>query len=322
MKEKNVKNITMKLWSILKYSSIAILTLSVAAALLLAIGVPNIAFFSLKSESMNPALKIGSVIVVKNSSVYNNGDIITFKNSGGTTTTHRIVASLPENNYHTKGDANSTRDPFPVSQPNIIGKVVLHIPLVGYFSDFIRSKTGLIVTIFFPAFLVIFDEIKNIVEQIRRLSVRKKKKTRFAPLVILFGFIFIGQKEIIQSTNSYFIDSAHLSNNFTVFEYFLDFYFREDYKAVGFTLDNISGITKIDYSVKYTKTDGVLTGTEGSIDNSSLSEHISKEWILLGSCSGLGEVCWYDNINSPIELTVKLTKPDTTEVVLTKELNL
>src|SRR3989344_7094007 len=75
----------------------------------------NYKLFIVQSGSMEPEILTGSVVVVKPSSSYKIGDIITFGPvpKGKLPTTHRIVESRTENNltfYSTKGDANISKD--------------------------------------------------------------------------------------------------------------------------------------------------------------------------------------------------------------------
>ena len=49
--------------------------------------------------------------------------------------------------FTTKGDANDTVDGAPVAFENLIGKPVLTIPYLGYFSNFIQSPPGVYIAI-------------------------------------------------------------------------------------------------------------------------------------------------------------------------------
>lgn len=127
----------------------------------------NIRLFVVKSGSMVPSIYPGSLIVVKKAPEYFKEDIITFLNPDKgtkelTTTTHRIQLVLERDSslaYMTKGDANVFSDQNFVEGRNIIGKTMAVIPLIGFLSDLIKSRVGLIFFILIPGFLIISHEV-------------------------------------------------------------------------------------------------------------------------------------------------------------------
>lgn len=127
----------------------------------------NIRLFVVKSGSMIPAIYPGSLIVVKKEPEYFKGEVITFLNPDKgikelTTTTHRIQLILEKEGslvYMTKGDTNVFSDQKFIGRESIIGKTVVTLPLVGFLSDLIRSKVGLIIFIFIPGALIISYEV-------------------------------------------------------------------------------------------------------------------------------------------------------------------
>lgn len=128
------------------------------------------------SGSMEPEIKTGSIVIVKPASEYKIGDVITFNESKGKAPiTHRIydikiVDSEPL--YITKGDANDTPDQIEIKKKDIVGKVLISVPFVGYAIDFARKPMGFALIIIIPAAVIIFDEIMKIYAEIK-----KKKKT-------------------------------------------------------------------------------------------------------------------------------------------------
>lgn len=103
----------------------------------------NTPFLTVASDSMYPTLQKGDVIIISgDTSNLHVGDIIIF-NIGNKYVVHRIVEiKLIDNvNYFiTKGDNNITRDPFSITQQQIVGKVVGVIPLVGYISLALKGE--------------------------------------------------------------------------------------------------------------------------------------------------------------------------------------
>jgi len=134
-----------------------------------------------KSGSMEPAIKTGSIVIDKNFSEYNVGDIVTFKDreKPKETTTHRLVSKQIQNStnlFTTKGDANDSADLEKITQDRIVGKVLIVIPYLGYIADFARSLPGLIVIILIPATIIIYEEIKKIHHETKQIIQKRKQK--------------------------------------------------------------------------------------------------------------------------------------------------
>lgn len=89
--------------------------------------------YSVISESMEPNIPVGSLLYVKEVSPdeLQENDVITFYGKKGSVVTHRIV-SFSEDGIVTKGDANQEVDLAKVQETQILGKVVLSIPFLGY----------------------------------------------------------------------------------------------------------------------------------------------------------------------------------------------
>ena len=123
--------------------------------------------FTVQSGSMQPAISLGSLVIVKPAGEYVVGDVITFK-TGPTPPTHRIN-QVEAGVITTKGDANDASDSEPVKPGQIIGKLVLTIPVAGYPVAFAKSKEGFLLLIVIPATLIIYSEILNIKNEIKKL---------------------------------------------------------------------------------------------------------------------------------------------------------
>ncbi len=92
--------------------------------------------------SMEPAIPVGSIVITKEQSSYEIEDIISFQEKGSVIT-HRII-SIDRERYITKGDANNVADTEEVQQKQILGKVILTIPLLGYLVMWLMSPFGII----------------------------------------------------------------------------------------------------------------------------------------------------------------------------------
>lgn len=111
------------------------------------------------SGSMSPTFNVGSVVFVTpvKPEEISTDDIITFKDRGGLTVTHRVL-EIKDNKIITKGDANDTPDPDPVTDKTVIGRVKFWIPYAGYFINFMKSKTGIVLFLIVPGVLLIISQ--------------------------------------------------------------------------------------------------------------------------------------------------------------------
>jgi signal peptidase len=123
----------------------------VVVALLLIVSVlpitGNYKIMTVISGSMAPAIKMGSVVMVKPAADYKIGDVITFGPYSKTKapTTHRIYDIKVEGGapvYITKGDANNAPDARELQKKDILGKVLFSVPYVGYAVDFAKKPMG------------------------------------------------------------------------------------------------------------------------------------------------------------------------------------
>lgn len=90
------------------------------------------------SGSMQPALQIGDVIIIKKANNYAEKDIITYDN-GLTTITHRIKF-INGDEIITEGDANDAPDK-PITKDRILGKYFFRISTFSVFSIMLTGKT-------------------------------------------------------------------------------------------------------------------------------------------------------------------------------------
>ena len=96
------------------------------------------------SDSMSPNIDKGDAVLLhktKEAEKYKKGDIIAF-NHNDRVIVHRLVDIVEENNetyYITKGDANNAADNYQLKFDNIVGKVKLIIPYLGYPSVYLSN---------------------------------------------------------------------------------------------------------------------------------------------------------------------------------------
>jgi len=137
----------------------------------------NIKLLTVISGSMEPTIKLGSVVLIKPEQDYKIGHIITFGKDTKTEkpTTHRVYDIKVEGGqvvYITRGDANNAPDSKEITNKDILGKVLLVVPYAGYVVDFARKPLGFVVFIIVPAVLIVGDELRKIYAE-----VKKKKET-------------------------------------------------------------------------------------------------------------------------------------------------
>jgi len=170
-----------KIGKIIYYIFIASLTV---IALLLIVSVfpitGNYKFFIVQSGSMEPAIKMGSVVMVKPEKDYKIGDVITFGpySKKRAPTTHRIYDIKVQGGkpiYITKGDANNAPDQKEVRERDIVGKVLFSVPYLGYAVDFAKKPVGFMLIVIVPAIIIIYDEVKNIWQEIKKSSTKAPK---------------------------------------------------------------------------------------------------------------------------------------------------
>lgn len=128
-------------------STLIILCFAVVAVLLIVPMIMGCKNMAVLSGSMEPGIPVGSVVFVKETDVNSieAGDIITYRLSGETMVTHRVVTVDQENQqFITKGDANETEDANPVAFSDVVGKEWFHVPLLGYLSIYIKTPLGIV----------------------------------------------------------------------------------------------------------------------------------------------------------------------------------
>ena len=115
-------------------------------------------FFIVETGSMEPTIKTGELIVVSKSKNYNKNDIITVIDSENYIYTHRIV-DVKDNLITTKGDNNDLNDEA-VEFKFVIGKVIFHSQILGFFIIYIL-KPIIILNLIFISISLIKNFIKK-----------------------------------------------------------------------------------------------------------------------------------------------------------------
>jgi len=81
------------------------------------------------SGSMEPAIDVGDLLIVKGAESYNYGDVVTYLSENGSLITHRVEA-LSKDGYITHGDANNVSD-GEIPAQRLLGKTAVILPGMG-----------------------------------------------------------------------------------------------------------------------------------------------------------------------------------------------
>ncbi len=147
---------------IAEYLGLAIVILLMIVAVFIYVG-PHIGWRvdAVLSGSMEPEVVTGSLVVTQAVDVeeIGVGDIITFRSNTADEkmVTHRVIGIGQSSSlyFETQGDANEDPDPFTVPARNLVGKVILHVPYWGYFTEFIKTPFGFLLAVVIPGSIII-----------------------------------------------------------------------------------------------------------------------------------------------------------------------
>jgi len=167
-------------WQIITYIIYAIVIIFAFLAISAKLNIGGIRLLVVKSGSMEPTIRTGSMVITKSQADYVVNDIVTYRDRDkpDETITHRVVGEENQGNiklFTTQGDANGSPDSAKVLPDQVIGKVRIQIPYFGYAVAFSRTSLGLIILIVIPATIIIYDEINKIILEIKE---RKAKPRR------------------------------------------------------------------------------------------------------------------------------------------------
>jgi len=142
-------------------------------------------FLTVLSGSMTPGINPGDIVVSTeiNPEEIKINDIITFAylENPNKCITHRVVNITNENSiieFQTQGDANEEPDQKIVQSEELIGKVEVVIPYLGYLPYYAKSPIGFITLILIPGILIIVSESWKIAKIKMGLPEKKKVKRR------------------------------------------------------------------------------------------------------------------------------------------------
>lgn len=119
--------------------------------------------FVVLSDSMAPTINAGDAVIVDSvdPASIEEGDVITFQRSADLLVTHRVIGVAQDGGltFETKGDNNEDPDPQPIGPDQVVGEVMIVLPLVGYVVNFAGTPLGLGVLVGVPFGLLFLSEL-------------------------------------------------------------------------------------------------------------------------------------------------------------------
>jgi len=175
-KNETLRKVTYKCFSIIIYIIISIILICLLINKLTNKEILGYQAFIITSESMEPEIKIGDIIIVKHTleDTIKQGDIITFERNSENIT-HRVVKIEKIENikkYTTKGDNNRISDSGKIEYSQIKGVKVITIPLVGKLVLEVANEKSVVIV--FAFIILLYIRAKKIDK--KKIKRRKKKR--------------------------------------------------------------------------------------------------------------------------------------------------
>ena len=132
---------------------------------------PDYNAYMVRSESMTPAINMGDMVVTGPPDnpfgrSISPGSIVTY-NHEGELVTHRLLEINGEE-LVTKGDAVEDTDPWQVTVNDVQGVYLFRLPLLGYMSNFVRTRTGWLVAVLTPAVVAVYFIFREIRKELAK----------------------------------------------------------------------------------------------------------------------------------------------------------
>jgi len=150
-------------------ASLVVVVLAVALAAHLAPAV-DAQVLSIRGRSMEPAIPVGAMVVAvgRDPASLATGDVVSVRLTSGTIVTHRIAEIVEQDDrrmFRLRGDANPSVDPILVLPEQILGRVDLAIPLLGFLLAMLGMPSGVAALVSIGAMLLtaawLLDELEE-----------------------------------------------------------------------------------------------------------------------------------------------------------------
>jgi signal peptidase len=125
---------------------------------------------SIRGGSMEPAIPVGAMVVAvaQDPESLEQGDVVSVRLTAGTVVTHRIVGIVEQDDrrmFRLRGDANPSVDPVLVLPDQVIGRVDLTVPLLGFLLAMLSMPSGIAALVSIGAMLLtagwLLDELEE-----------------------------------------------------------------------------------------------------------------------------------------------------------------
>lgn len=134
------------------------------------------------SGSMEPALSVNDLAIIKESDTYSEGDIVVYQ-TGQELIIHRIIG-ISDGTVYTQGDANNVQD-TPIDLSLIKGRLLMHVPAIGALIRFLKTVPGTMIVLGIAIVLMELswkkekakdiEDIEAIKREIRKLREEQEK---------------------------------------------------------------------------------------------------------------------------------------------------
>ena len=92
----------------------------------------------ISGQSMNPALEVGDLALIRRADSYGIGDVVAYRTEGGAIVLHRVTRVLDDGRFVLRGDANNWDDPYLPGPQDVVGRLDMHVPNVGWVVEWMR----------------------------------------------------------------------------------------------------------------------------------------------------------------------------------------
>ena len=143
------------------------------------------------SESMIPHINVYDAVVTMrvDANDIQVDDIITFLSkeieTAGTPITHRVIGIVYEDEtkqkivgFRTKGDHNNTPDFALIAPDEVIGKVFLRIPMIGYLQTIMTKPIGWLLIVVIPCLLIIGSDVLKLIKTAKQKEENKNDESQ------------------------------------------------------------------------------------------------------------------------------------------------
>lgn len=149
-------------------TTILLVLLAILAAAMLFPNLFGCKSMAVLSGSMEPNIPVGSIVYTGavEFETLEPGDVISYYlGDSSTLVTHRVVSvDQNERTVVTKGDANAVEDGAAVPESKIMGRVLFHLPFLGYISIYCRKPVGIAVACGVFLVLILLNFLPDVFE--------------------------------------------------------------------------------------------------------------------------------------------------------------